>query len=305
MLAAAASVASLAARTLPFTYRAHDGARAKAYLVVPSWYGPRRHPALPLVVSPHGRGVDGRYNLRFWGALPARGRFALVSPDGHGRRLPLYSWGYPGQIADLARMGTLARRAFPWLRLDRRVYGVGASMGGQEVLLLAARTQLTGVAAFDAATDMRLRYRAWFVTAGESHLPALGRREIGGTPASVPAAYRARSPIDQVAAIVRHATPIQLWWSRNDRVVTDGAAESGALFDRLRGRAPVQQIVGLWQHAHAMHPETQLPAALACLGLLPFDGIRVPPFRETEAGIEESEGPEVPLTAAFCGAARR
>lgn len=202
-------------------------------------------------------------------------------------------------------MGSLARRAFPWLRLDGRVYGIGASMGGQEVLLLAARTRLTGVAAFDSATDLRLRYRAWFTTPGETQLPALARLEVPGTPTSNPAGYARRSPIDHVEAIVRSGTPIQLWCSRNDRVVTDGARETGLLYQRLRGRTPVQQIVGLWQHAHEMHADTQLPAALACFGLLPFDGIRVPPFRATAAGIQEQEGPLVPLTVELCGATRR
>src|SRR5262245_46258315 len=117
-------------RTLPFAYHAHKGSVETAYLVVPAWYGPGNHPPLPLVVSPHGRGVTGRYNLRFWGDLPGRGRFALVSPDGHGRRLARYSWGYSGQIADLARMGSFARRAFPWLTLDGRIFGIGDSMGG-------------------------------------------------------------------------------------------------------------------------------------------------------------------------------
>ena len=304
-MVAATTAAALAVRTLSFTYRTHAGARATAYLVVPSWYGPDRDPPIPLVVSPHGRGVTGRYNLRFWGALPARGAFALVSPDGHGRRLAQYSWGYPGQIADLARMGALARSAFPWLRLDGRTFGIGASMGGQEVLLLAARVHLAGVAAFDSATDMRLRYHAWFHTPGEQQLPALARIEIGGTPAANPQAYVARSPIDDVAALVRSRTPILLWWSRNDRVVTDGAAETGVLFRRLRNRAPVQQIVGLWEHAHEMHPGTQLPAALACLGLLPFGGIRVPAHRGSEDGIDELVGPQVPLTADFCGPVRR
>src|SRR5437763_9496603 len=129
-----------AVRVLRFAYRAHAGPSRTAYLVLPAWYGPQRHPVLPAVISPHGRGVSGTYNLRFWGDLPARGPFALISPDGQGRRLPLYSWGYRGQIDDLARLPALAQRAFPWLRLDaRRVYGIGDSMGGQEVLLLAAR----------------------------------------------------------------------------------------------------------------------------------------------------------------------
>src|SRR3954447_9320822 len=276
---ALALAATSGIRTLTFPYHTHDGHVETAYLVVPAWYGPARHPALPLVISPHGRGAGGRYNLRFWGALPGRGTgFVLVSPDGRGRRLDgRYSWGYPGQIDDLTRMPALDRAAFPWLRLDGRTYAVGDSMGGQEALLLAAHTHLAGVAAFDSNTDMRLRYRQWFHTPEETALPPLGRIELGGTPRSNPAAYRARSPIDHADAIARSGTPIQLWWSRNDRVVSDGPQESGALAAVLHRRgAPVQQVVGLWAHAHEFHPETQLPAALACLRLLPFAGIRVP-----------------------------
>jgi hypothetical protein len=116
-------------KVLTFAYRSHAGTERRAYLVLPAWYGERNHPPIPLVISPHGRGVDGAYNLRFWGRLPARGSFAVISPDGQGRRLPLYSWGYAGQIADLARLPALARTAFPWLTIDpRRVYAVGDSM---------------------------------------------------------------------------------------------------------------------------------------------------------------------------------
>src|SRR3954469_14412145 len=162
-LASSAAPGRSAARvqTLTFSYTAHDGAARTAYLVLPAWYGPDRHPPIPLVISPHGRGVDGAYNLRFWGDLPARAAFALVSPDGQGRRLPLYSWGYRGQIDDLARMPDIVRQAFPWLTIDRRrVFAIGDSMGGQEVLLLAARRQvpLAGVAALDPVTSMAARY---------------------------------------------------------------------------------------------------------------------------------------------------
>ena len=187
-------------KVLTFAYRSHAGTERRAYLVLPAWYGERNHPPIPLVISPHGRGVDGAYNLRFWGALPARGPFAVVSPDGQGRRLPLYSWGYSGQIDDLARLPALARAAFPWLTLDpRRVYAVGDSMGGQEVLLLAARrdVRLAGVAAFDAATDMAARYRAFSVTPGEHALPALVRTEIDGTPRSC------RTPTERAARSTR------------------------------------------------------------------------------------------------------
>jgi poly(3-hydroxybutyrate) depolymerase len=307
-----------AVKVLTFAYRSHVGGERKAYLVLPAWYDERRHPEIPLVISPHGRGVDGVYNLRFWGNLPARGSFALISPDGQGRRLPLYSRGYPGQIDDLARMPALAHAAFPWLKLDpRRIYAIGDSMGGQEVLLLAAGHDLplAGVAAFDAATDMAARYRAFFHTRGEHALPALARAEIGGTPAQLPDAYRARSPIDSVRAIARSAIPLQLWWSFRDRVVTDQPSQSGRLYRRLRATAPgapVQEIVGYWQHAHEMHPTTQLPAALACFGLLAPTGLRVPAYQQ-QGGSDgpivelppERRKPLVAFSRSFCGRTAR
>ena len=268
-------------RTLPFTYRAHTGTPRHAYLVLPSWYGATRHPSIPFVISPHGRGVDGRYNLRFWGGIAARGPFAVVSPDGQGRRLgPAYSWGYRGQIDDLARMPSLAERAFPWLRIDRkRVYAIGDSMGAQEVLLLAARrdVRLAGVAAFDPVSNIAARYTAWSHTPGEQDLPAKARIEIGGTPASSPGAYAARSPIDYVGAIARSRIPVQLWWSDRDAVITDQNVQSVRFYDRLVGlHARVAKVVGEWQHGHAMHPQTRLPEALACFGLIPARGVASP-----------------------------
>jgi poly(3-hydroxybutyrate) depolymerase len=282
--------------------------------VLPAWYGGRRRPAIPLVISPHGRGVSGAYNLRFWGTLPARGPFALISPDGQGRRLPFYSWGYSGQIDDLARMPLLARKAFPWLRLDeRRVYGIGDSMGGQEVLLLAAHAglRLAGVAAFDPVSDMAARYRAWFVTPGEQALPAKARVEFGGTPEQVPGAYAARSPLAHVDAIARSGVPLQIWWSYRDAVVTDQQQESGDFYDRLVAldpAAPAQEIVGYWEHAHEMHANTQLPAALACFGLVRPAGVSLPAFERPSDGTVRELPPEsgagpVPFSRAFCGRA--
>lgn len=268
-------------RTLTFTYRSHAGVPRHAYLVLPSWYGAARHPSIPFVISPHGRGVTGRYNLRFWGGIAARGPFAVVSPDGQGRRLgPAYSWGYRGQIDDLARMPALAMRAFPWLRIDRkRVYAIGDSMGAQEVLLLAARrnVHLAGVAAFDPVSNIAARYVAWGRTSGEQDLPAKARVEIGGTPASAPGAYAARSPIDVVGAIARSRIPLQLWWSKRDAVITDQDVQSARFYDRLVAlHARVASVVGDWQHGHAMHPQTRLPEALACFGLIPARGVASP-----------------------------
>src|SRR4051812_3263064 len=91
-------------RVVTVEYRTHDGERRAAHLVLPDWYGPDRNPPLPLVISPHGRGVSAMENVDRWGNLPALGPFAVVNPEGQGRRLRRFSWGYRGQVEDLARM---------------------------------------------------------------------------------------------------------------------------------------------------------------------------------------------------------
>ena len=259
-------------RILGFGYRAHNGVERLAFLVLPRWYGPQRHPPIPLVISPHGRGVDAARNGLIWGDLPQRGGFALVSPEGQGRRLELFSWGDPGQIADLARMPQLARRAFPWLEVDRkRIYAAGESMGGQEALLLLARHPrlLAGAAAFDAPTNMRLRYRDFRRLRRGLLLQRLARREIGGSPSLSPRLYAARSPLDLVRRIAFSGVPLQLWWSHADRVVVDQAAQSGLLYrtiKRLNPKAPLQRFVGAW--AHGAEYKVGLPEALERFGLL-------------------------------------
>ena len=142
-------------------HRAHTGRTRTAYLLLPAWYGPTRHPRIPLVISPHGRGVDGHANLKL-GDLPGIGGFAIVNPDGEGNRLGEHSWGAPGQIDDLARMPAIVRRALPWLAIDtKRIYALGGSMGGQETLLLLAKHPrlLAGAAAFDSVADFAHQYR--------------------------------------------------------------------------------------------------------------------------------------------------
>jgi pimeloyl-ACP methyl ester carboxylesterase len=73
-----------------------------------------------------------------------------------GRKLPLASWGWRGQIADLARMPEIVHAELPWLRVDRRrIYAVGGSMGGHETLLLLGQYPklLAGAVAFDSVTN--------------------------------------------------------------------------------------------------------------------------------------------------------
>jgi len=264
-----------AVRVLAITYRAHDGFSRRAYLILPAWYGPLRHPAIPLIISPHGRGVGARVNIRRWGDLPAHGGFAVINPEGQGRKLTLFSWGDPGEIRDLARMPQIAEHAVPWLHIDRhRVYAFGGSMGGQETFLLLARFPrlLAGAAAFDAPTNMAARYRAFDRLPFGDGLQRLARREIGGTPATNPVGYEIRSPLDWARKIAFAGVPLQIWWSTRDRIVCDQEHESGLLYldvKRLNPAAPVSEFVGTWAHTTEMAAHGYLPYALSRFGLLP------------------------------------
>jgi dipeptidyl aminopeptidase/acylaminoacyl peptidase len=281
------AAASPLVKTVKIHYRAHNGVARAAYVVLPSWYGPKDDPPLPLVISPHGRGVSGLANTHIWGALPAVGQFAVVSPDGQGRVLDRYSWGSAGQIEDLAKMPQIVRATVPWVHIDStRIYAFGGSMGGQETLLLLARHPklLAGAAVFDAVTDFARQYRrfpdlrcssgcrkTWKGSLGRS-LQQLARREIGASPQQSPWAYRTRSPITYAGTLAHACVPLQLWWSSEDKIVLDQQHQSAKLFAELRRINPdatVSAYIGLWQHSAEMHAKTRLPLALSTFGLLP------------------------------------
>jgi poly(3-hydroxybutyrate) depolymerase len=264
-------------RRVRVNYTAWNGAKRVALLVLPKWYGPTTHPAIALVISPHGRGGTAEGNARLWGGLPAFGPFAVVNPQGQGRKLTAYSWGWRGEIDDLARMPKILETALPWFHVDRsRVYAIGSSMGGQETLLLAARhpASLTAAAPLDSATDMAARYDAFARTPGEAGLQRLARIEIGGTPTSAPRAYAARSPISYVHQLATSGVPLDIWWSRKDKIVVDQNQESGALYraiKRANPKAPVEQFVGTWAHSREMSPLARLPLALVDLKVIELD----------------------------------
>jgi pimeloyl-ACP methyl ester carboxylesterase len=275
LLVGAASAAEQPVTATPNTeirlihYRAHDGTYRPAWLFLPAGYDGQR---VPLVISPHGRGVDETDNALFWGDLPGEGGFALIDPAGEGRRLHWYSWGAPGQIADLARMPAVARA---WgVNVDRhRIYAFGGSMGGQETLLLVARYPqlLAGAAAFDPATDMARRYRDFGALPDGGRLQALARHEIGGTPTQVPQAYAVRSPDHYEEAIARSGVPLQLFWSSRDRIIRDQSLETNELalaIDRDDEHERLWDFHGDWSHTAEMRSDRRLPRALARFGLL-------------------------------------
>ena len=267
-------------RTVRFLYRAHDGRLRPAWLLLPMDY---RGGPIPLVISPHGRGVSAAVNARFWGDLPAEGDFAVVNPGGEGRRLRQYSWGDPGQIADLARMPRIVERH--GVQVDpRRIYAVGGSMGGQETLLLVARYPglLAGAVAFDPATDMARRYRDFARLRDGRELQKLARAELGGTPSQVPGAYLERSPDAYVDALAFSGVPLQIYWSVRDRIISDQVDEAALLAAELRSANPTVKLwdfEGDWDHTAEMQSDRRLPRALTRFGLLPRTD--VPPLPGT------------------------
>jgi pimeloyl-ACP methyl ester carboxylesterase len=279
-------------RIWKIAYRAHDGSRRNAFVALPRSYTPGHSPAIPLVISPHGRGVSGRANVKLWGQLPAIGNFAVISPDGQGRLLANYSWGSTGQISDLARMPAILHGTMPWVHIEpRQVFAVGGSMGGQEALLLLAKHPhlLAGVAAFDPVVDFAMQYRefpnlkcsracrkTWNGPIGRS-LQSLARTELGGPPRKVPYAYELRSPITYAHAIAFSGVPLQIWWSPRDKIVIDQQQQAGRFLKtllRINPKADVVGYTGGWRHSAEMRAKTRLPSALVGFGLLPESYLR-------------------------------
>jgi pimeloyl-ACP methyl ester carboxylesterase len=261
-------------RAVRFSYRAHDGTLRPAWLLLPADYAGE---PIPLVISPHGRGVGAAANADLWGDLPGEGQFAVINPAGEGRRTHFYSWGDPGEIGDLARMPAIAEAH--GVNVDpSRIYAFGGSMGGQETLLLVARYPhlLAGAAAFDPATDLARRYRDFATLPGGRVLQRVARREVGGSPARDPRAYALRSPDYFVRQIAFSGVPLQLYWSLRDRVIVDQVSETGALAAEIRELNPAARVwdfEGDWSHTAEMRPLRRLPRALARFGLLPRDDV--------------------------------
>jgi poly(3-hydroxybutyrate) depolymerase len=256
-----------------FRYRAHNRMPRPAVVLAPDDFGPGRpSPPLPLVISPHGRGVRPGANANLWDGLPGRGRFVVVCPGGMGRRLPLHSWGWRGQISDLARMPGTLRAGLPWLRIDTdRIYALGGSMGGHETLLLLGQFPrvLAGAVAMDPVTNFYRRYGDFGLSPRTRGQQVLARLEVGGTPRTNPRGYVLRSPTHWIREIARSGVPLQLWWSLADQIILDQVHQTGHFYQelrKLRPRGRVEAVTGHWLHSAQMR--TQIPEALRFLGLL-------------------------------------
>jgi hypothetical protein len=173
-----------------------------------------------------------------------------------------------------------------------------SALTARQTLLLVARHPhlLAGAAAFDADTDLALRYRDFPLLRFGRFLQWAARREVGGPPWRDPHAYALRSPLDDARAIARSGVPLELWWSTRDRIVVDQARQSGLLYRsivKLRPRSPVHAFVGTWSHTAEMRWNRCLPSALELFGLL-RRGLRSP-----SSGYVHSGSSSIPTASAI------
>ncbi len=253
----------------------------------PAWYGPARHPTIPL------RHLAARARRR-----RPREPEALGQPAGD-RRLRGRRPRRPGEPSRRAFLGRARsdRRSGPDARdpsprapvacnrrearlRARRQHGrpgdaapprqVPAPAGRRRRLRL--RRRLRSPVPAVPAPPVRRRCRANLGASLGAVLQGLARTEIGGSPDDVPGAYAARSPLTYARALAESCVPLQLWWSRRDRIVVDPHRQSSRLLTmirRLNPTAPVVGVEGTWAHSAEMRATTRLPFALARLGLLP------------------------------------
>jgi len=227
-------------------FRGPEGVRDTVVVGLPGWYGPTDHPRLPLVISPHSRGITPWQQARRWGDLPGRFRLIVLDPGLHGRRIPRRSWAWPPDIAEMADLPAVVRHHVPYLRYDRnRVYAAGDSMGGQETLMLVARRPdlFAAAVAADPVTNFLRRWYE-FPLSGESWgEQAAATREVGATPRRAPWLYVRRSPLFFARTFAFSRVPIELWWNPRDTVVIrEGPAQAGSFYDAVKRLNPRAQI---------------------------------------------------------------
>ena len=211
-------------------YRAHDGQRRKAYVVLPAWYGRSSTSAIPLVISPHGRGVSARTNARALGRA-ARARH-VRGDQPRGRRA-----GSSALLVGLRRPdrrpgadAAIARRTLPWLQIDtqrdlrdRRQHGRPGDAAAARAASRAcwrvrrpstpSRTSPASTATSRACRATR-RARSSATARSAARLQiARARRARRHARTRAPCAYAVRSPVTYVRSIAASCVPLQLWWS--------------------------------------------------------------------------------------------
>ena len=159
-------------------------------LYLPEGKGPH-----PVAIVIHGGYWRARYDLRHIGHFcVALEKAGIAAWSLEYRRLGNEGGGFPGTFDDVrAGAGHLAAIAKERSLDLRRVVATGHSAGGHLVLWLAKQKGVTlrGVVPLAPVADLR---RAWELKLSSNAAAEL----LDGSPAEVPARYRAASPIEMV-----------------------------------------------------------------------------------------------------------
>jgi pimeloyl-ACP methyl ester carboxylesterase len=250
------------------TYRTWRGNRVPLYVIEPARAPGER---LPVIVAVHARSGGGADACEPWLAVRRLPPVVIACPDGQGRVEGRFSWGAPGQVADLVRLPGVVAADLRGVVDPAAAFITGFSMGGQETLLAVARApgRFRAAVAIDPSIDLRERYREFVRTHDVWALDHM-RREIGD-PRTAAAAYAVRSPLDAAAALARSSTRLAIWWSCRDQEIRHAAsAQDGPLLDRLaaaRPRRPIADGIGTWPHGEPYFGH--LDAVLAFFELTP------------------------------------
>jgi hypothetical protein len=266
LAATTAASSATGTRWLQIRFTGPGGRRDRLVVGLPSWYGPRDDPPLPLVISPHSRGLTPWQEARRWGDLPGRFGIAVVNTGLHGRVIPRRSWAWPPDIAEMADLPGLLPRFLPYLRIDpNRIYAAGDSMGGQETLMLVARRPdlFAAAVAADPVTNFARRWYQFPASGESSGEQSAATLEVGATPRRARWLYVRRSPLFFARTFAFSGVPIQLWWNPQDTVVIrEGSTQTGDFYravKRLNSQAPLVARLDHTMHGWSFKYDHQLP----------------------------------------------
>lgn len=227
---------------------------------------------LPLLVAAHPAGGASTCVDQM---APLAGRFNLVLAclDGQGDSTRAFSYGAPGQIADLAAAPNLIAGRLPGMKLDaRKLYLVGSSMGGTEALLVGLRYPgaYRETVALDPITDLGFRFNS---------LPLVRRNQLeaecAGPPTLKGQCYVVRSPMAYLGKRALGSAVLSVWYSTADPV--SGAPQQVPRF--LAAEQPLMQPgqlrvrLGGWRHGALWDRADHRAAWLIDLGLVPSRGL--------------------------------
>ncbi len=227
---------------------------------------------LPLLVAAHPAGGASTCVDQI-ASFAGQFGFVLACLDGQGISTRAFSYGAPGQIADLAAAPRLIAGRLPGMKLDaRKLYLVGSSMGGTEALLVGLRYPgaYRETVALDPVTDLGFRFNS---------LPLVRRNQLesecAGPPTLRGSCYSVRSPIAYVGKRALGSAVLNVWWSTTDPV--SGAPQQVPRFlaaqRGLMQPGQLRERVGAWGHGALWDRADHRAAWLIDLGLVPRGGL--------------------------------